>query len=480
MTSARYWAIALALLLSACGDQGSESEPPPANEPHGAPADPLADLPRGEQQLAELCARDGDDPIRAVFCADEAPRIENLIDIQGALGVDGARLGGVRGLSVAGHSTSLSARSISAINPRVIIVQLEPSPLEVIPPPYPELLALAFARGEQFVEIMVRDRIDHELRFYLLAFRQACNDAPKGCRPGDLLTPEIERNWLETTLYDERTLANTVLDCSVCHQPLGPGTPKILRMQELDTPWTHWFFKSSDGGQALIADYLAAKGDEPLAGMPASQIEASHPGNLSIQAVYGGGYEQPNKYESQAIEDEVRSSAAALGGAQPEDNSIPGESATWRAGYERAKRGEAIAFPYYNVKITDAEKLARMTEAYRAYRAGELDANELPDIRDVLPDDPRRLAEMGMTTEPGLSGEAVLLQACSTCHNERLDQSQTRARFRANLDGLTRVEKDVAIARLQLPETSPYRMPPARASTLSAEARARAIAVLQQ
>jgi hypothetical protein len=60
-----------------------------------------------------------------------------------------------------------------------------------------------------------------------------------------------------------------------------------------------------------------------------------------------------------------------------------------------------MTFPYHDVKVSDPAKLARMTDAYRAYRRGELDRSLLPDIRDVLPDDPQRLAEMGLMTEPG-------------------------------------------------------------------------------
>jgi hypothetical protein len=121
-----------------------------------------------------------------------------------------------------------------------------------------------------------------------------------------------------------------------------------------------------------------------------------------------------------------------------------------------------------------------MTDAYQAYRRGDLDRSDLPDIRDVLPDDPQRLAEMGILTEPGLSGEEVLLQACSTCHNPRLDQDLSRARFRADLAGVSRAEKKLAIARLELPEDDPRAMPPPRLRKLTAEARKRAIEVLRR
>ena len=104
----------------------------------------------------------------------------------------------------------------------------------------------------------------------------------------------------------------------------------------------------------------------------------------------------------------------------------------------------------------------------------------MPDIRDVLPDGPKRLAAMGMMTEPGLSGEEVLLQACAQCHNGKLDQTVSRARFRADLVGMDRAAKDRAIARLMLPESEPLAMPPAKLRRLTPEARSRAIAALER
>jgi hypothetical protein len=449
-------------------------------------------MPRGAAQLQRLCARDGDDPIRSLFCAAEPLSPTSIVDLQKALYIDAQRLSGVNGLAISGHSTSLGARSISAINPRMISLRLEhpafDEDLNSLAPgsngrvdPSLEPVAFAFSRGEQQVELMVRDRIDHELRFYLLTYRQPCNDSETGCNPGDLLTPDTEVNWTQTTLYDERDLANTVLDCAPCHQSSGPGSTKFLRMQELREPWTHWFGQTTEGGRALFADYFAAKGDEVIFGVPGSELmKRANPVSLELQAVYGGPNNQPNPFDSQTIEDEVRRSAAAHGGMQPHDNSVPGESKTWRAGYEATRRGEAITFPYHDVKVTDPDKLARMTEAYRAYREGSLDRAELPDIRDVFPDDLRRLGEMGFTTKPGASGEEVLTEACSMCHNARLDPSLSRARFRPTLRWLTRAEKDLAIYRLQLPETDVRHMPPARQRFLTPEARARAIEVLKR
>lgn len=435
--------------------------------------DPTDFMRHGEAQREVVCARGGDDLVRDLFCGDEPPRITSLVELEQALEVDEARIGGYTGVSLTANSTALSTRSVSALNPRLFAVRVEQLPIEMI--------ALAFTRGEQSVELVVRDRDDRELRFYLLAYRQSCDEREDGCRLDELLTPETESGWRELSLYDEEDLKNTALDCRQCHQPGGPGTPKLMRMQELFSPWTHWLWRSSLGGRALMEDYFAAHGDEIYGGMPAAQIDASHPGNLTTVVVFsGGGDEQPNAFEGGVIEAEVLLSARERGGMQPEDNAVPGESPTWRAIYERARAGEAIPVPYHDVKVTEAKKLAAMTEAYLAHRRGELAPGELPDIRDVFPDDPKRLAAMGFTTEPGLDGEGVLMQACAQCHNGRLDQSLSRASFDVDLGSLSRAEKDLAIERLRLPGSDPQAMPPRRVRFLSDEARERLIELLRK
>jgi len=445
---------------------------------YAAWGDPLSSMPVGPEQTAAVCAREGDNMVRDLFCGDAPPRLESLADLEDALTLGPAGPPGFSGVALAGHSTALSARSVSAINPRVILYRLDVSAAREHGG-IPDLIALGFTRGEQFAELVTLDRVHNDFEFYVIRYEQACNDAPDGCLPGDLLTAATENDWRNITLYDETSLSNTTLDCAPCHQPDGPGTSKMLRMQEFDSPWTHWFVNTTEGGKALLEDYVAAKGEENIANLSRAQIETSSPGGLSM-FVGARNHDQPNVFDSLAIENEVRASAAAKGGSQPFDNRVPGESATWRSAYERSQRGEHIPVPYHDVKVTDPDKLARVTEAYQAYQAGSLAADDLPDLRDVFPDDPARLAAMGMATEPGLSGEDVLVEACSMCHNERLDQSLSRARFTPDLSKLSRAEKDVAIARLRLPPDHAAAMPPARLRVLTQEARTRAIEALQR
>lgn len=417
-----------------------------------------------------LCERAGEDLVRDLFCSAAPPQIESLADLQRALSIDPSRNEVDHNVVISGHTTALSARSVSAVNPRVIFVRRSHASEGQ------EMLALAFVRGEQTVELVARDRPTGELRFFLITYRQACDYGTDGCAPGELLTLATESGWREVKLLEEEDLKNTALDCRQCHQPEGPGTPKLLRMHELARPWTHWFDFTTEGGTALIEDYVAMKGDEPLAGMPIARLEVALAAPLVGFVSHEGTQEQPNPFDSPLIETEVKASASA----QPFDNSVPGQSAAWRATYEVAKRGDAIAVPYHDVKVTDPTKLARATAAYRSYLAGDISADELPDFRDIYPDDPKVQAELGLITEAGLDAEGVLRQACAQCHNPRLDQTLTRARFVADLAALTREQRERAIERLMLPAGDPRAMPPAHHRALTDEARQRLLDALRQ
>jgi hypothetical protein len=419
----------------------------------------------GDAQQRRLCGRGRSDVVLDVFCRDEPPVITGLADLREQLELDDPPLPFV----LNAHSTALASRSVSAINPRIFVVRE--------PKPGVELLILAYVRGEPLAEMVARDRVTGELQFYLFKFERGCGG---DCTPGDQLTEVAEVGWERYDVYAEEDLANSPLDCRVCHQPFGPDSAKMLRMQELAPPWNHWFYNAAMSGRAVFDDYYAAKGDEPFAGLVGQEIEASQPGVLAAAVFFANEVSQPNLFVSATIEREVMASAAERGGDQPKDNSVPGESETWNAIYERAKRGEVISVPYHDVKITDPDKLADMTAAYTDYREGRLPREELPDIRDVHPDDEALLARMGFSTEPGMDGEQILLQACGQCHNDRLDQTVSRARFNVDLGRMSRQEKDRAIARVSLPLDNPGVMPPALFRHLSNDAREQLIELLKR
>jgi hypothetical protein len=451
------------LLLCGCAGEQARAPVDERREPEA--------LLTGQAQLDRLCARPSRDVVTDLFCHGSPPEITGIAELREALGLTGAIDELEQGFAITGHSSSLVRRSVSAINPRIIFLRSSSEGRDIV--------ALAFARGEQFSEIVVRNRVDGELQFYVVRYHLPCEERAQGCSPGHLLTESAESGWTRFDLYGEEDLVNTPLDCRVCHQPSGPGTPKLLRMQEIAAPWNHWFFRLSEGGQSLIDDYYAAKGDEPFAGVPGADIRYSQPGLLAF-AIFMASPPQTNLFLSREIQDEVVRSAAEQGGNQPHDNRVAGESETWNAINERANRGEAIPVPYHDVKVTDPDKLAELTRAYADYRAGVLPREELPDIRDIYPDDPERTARMGLSTEPGLSGQEVLLQACSLCHNQKLDQTVSRSRFDVDLRKVTSETRERAIGRIMLPPDDPAAMPPALFRQLSDEGRERLIELLRR
>lgn len=424
-------------------------------------------MPKGAAQLKVLCARPGQDKVRQVFCAPNPPSITSLVDLQKALGLgitDPTQIGrnrngdnGNAAFTFTAGSSSLVGKFTSAINPRLIMFT----------PPTgnrnPSLVALGFLRGEQFVEVIAGDPSNNQLNFFLVRFEQACNGEKEGCSIGQLLTPSIEKNWTALTIYEDHDIQNTIVDCKQCHQPGGEGSPKMLRMQELRNPWTHFIRDNTNGGQALLADYNAARGTaEDLGGVPAAMISSSDPALLEQLVRQNGFAAQPNEF-TPAIEREVRNANPN----QPQDNATMGQSATWNALYDRFVKGEVIAPPFHDVKVTDPAKLASLSKAYQDYRAGAMAEKDLPDLRDVL--NPAGLRNMGFMVKAGLTGPEILMNACAQCHNSLLPQNISRAKFNVDLSTMSRAEKDLAIARLKLPAEDPKRMPPARIRSLTKE-----------
>jgi hypothetical protein len=452
---------------------GSSAVPqtPPLATTYTGPNAPLVGLPTGEDQRTVLCeraAREGrSDRVIDTFCGAARPSIGSLTDLQRALGISFDEVVGLQ-FVLGGHSASLSVRGTSAINPRAIFMRGFGAS---------DALAMAYTRGEQAAEIIARDRLSGELNFYFGVYEQPCNeDGP--CKPQDVLTPATESGWTVFSVYPQQDFANTILDCDTCHlvqSPLG-GSRRIMRFQELENPWTHWFRNNTPGGIALLADFTAAHGlDETYAGIPGSRIAASQPAALEQFVRLAGFGNQPNEFNTRRIELEV--SGTSVG--QPFENGTPGASPTWNALNARFLQGEVIPVPYHDVKVTDAAALAQMTDAYVQHRTSGAGAH-LPDIREVFRED--RMYEMGgMHIDPTLQGQALLTAACAQCHNSRLDQNITRARFNADLSKLsdlqggvrTGAERDatlrLAIERLRLPETDIARMPPARLRELSGE-----------
>jgi hypothetical protein len=416
-----------------------------------------------------LCDRDGDDLVRDVFCAQHRPTITSLHDLEKQLRVSmpvevttelrpGKYLKGLEttyaSVVLLGHSTSLSSALVSPINPRLILFSYS--------------TFVAFTRGLQQVELVASDRgTDPHFNFYLLDFRQACNDEQPGCTNGDLFTPSIESHWGDVTVRDAEDLKNTPSDCRQCHQR-GLDKPTLL-MRELEGPWTHFFGPDADDpkglpeptGSALTRDYLAAKGDEDYAGVPSNFLRRT--AGFSLEGVVN--IDQPLLFDASQILNE----RWPWHDGYP---TVPQRSKTWYDAFDAFKRGEQLALPYYAPRATDQGKLQQLTAAYQAYRSGDLAARDLPDLSDVFPDDPQTRAEIGLQTEPGATPPQLLVQACGSCHNDVLDQSISRAHFNIAIGRLERSEIEQAIARLEAPRTAAGAMPPHGRRALDEDGRA--------
>jgi hypothetical protein len=437
--------------------------------------DAAADLGMGESAAPGFCARAGADEVRDLFCTPVQPTIGGLRDLQVLLGFYSSSAAATEGPQAAGklfegsghiaaalsHSTALSGRLVSPLNPRVIILG--------------DNTIMAFQRGVQRIELISRARDTGTFNFYLVEFEQACSRGDNGCSFGDLYTLQIETNWLRVTIRDGEDLENTPQDCRQCHQR-GLETPTLL-MRELQNPWTHFFLPSSAtsslpgvSGADPMRDYVDAKGDEIYGGLALKTISTSSAFVLQTRV----GAPQPLLFDAAAILSERY--PYGPDGYATEAHPSP----TWERAYEAFKRGEQLALPYLEQRASDPEKQAKLTEAYQRYRAGEISAYELPDLADIFPDDPRLRAQIGLQTEPDATAEEALIQACGSCHNDVLDQSLSRARFNIAVSRLDRAELALAVERIERAPTAPGAMPPPEARQLAPAARARLLDYLRQ
>jgi YVTN family beta-propeller protein len=422
----------------------------------------LSHVPTREAQYDKLCATPRGDGFFKRVCGGLRPNIPDLAGLLRLVGLDRNRA-----FALTGNSTSLVSMNVSAINPRMIVFPRVPDTLEKTA----DLVAVGFVRGEQFVEVASRDNAKGEPNFYLLRFEQACNYGA-GCKLADLLTERIEHDWTAYSIYDERDLENTSFDCGACHRPGAYGSKKILRMQELANPWMHWFpqkfVRRTDSDRVLGAQFLEAHGaDAQYGGVPIATIQnaVDEGSGAQLEAlVRAEGFgDQPNPFDAR-IESEAED-----GGTSP----------TWLAQFDLALRGESIAVPYPRVDVTDPVKRMAATRSYRDVALRAAAPETLVDIRDVLSQD--AIEKLGFVPQPNADGRAVLVQMCSRCHDGRGNPDLNRSLFDVRkLDQMSRAEKDVAIARLMEPATSPTRMPPWRAARLPDAATQTAIAELRK
>jgi hypothetical protein len=463
------WPAAVACALSfGCGGQeapegASEyssdwSDLPPVvhHEPE------LANLPHREEQYMNLCTQPRNDAFFRAVCTSPRPLISGMTSLIQLAGLDASG-----GFALTGNSTSLVMASVSPVNPRAIIF---PRVTEARDRP-DELTILGFVRGDPFVEVVSRDTLTGDYNFYLLAFERPC-DYEQGCDLASRVTQEIEQGWTAYSIFTEQQLQNTSLDCLSCHQPGGFQTPKILRMQELQSPWLHWFpqrfVQRTPSDRELTPLFLEAHAvDTAYAGILISAIQNAidegSAAQLEALLVAEAQQDQPNVFDPR-IEEQAREGAI---------------SPIWEELFTASLAGDAISVPYPRADVTDAVQRSAWVRSYVDVVIGAAPRESLLDPRDVLSSDAR--LKLGMTPLPDADGSTILLQACSRCHDGRADPSISKAAFNVRaLEQMNRAMKDKAIARMQLPVDDPLRMPPPRTGDLPPEAIDKAVQTLRQ
>jgi cytochrome c553 len=451
----------------------------------------LSHLPRGAEQLAAVCAGRPRDPIARAFCGGASPRLERLADLYRLLAIDRAdhhEIGGAQGnrkVALTASSSSVVTRSVSAVNPRIVVFSY---PFVGPAEGRDEAVAAAFVRGEPFVELAGYDAATKTLNFYLLTYERAA--ATARCPTEGCYLPEVETGWTGWTLYRDSDLEDTPFDCLSCHRPGGPSGRKVFRMQELEEPWTHWFpFSEASGvtvscagkgetpfpaeADALWAAFSAAhEGEEAYGGIPLAEIRTSAAGhNLELfvkshaLAAFGSheGGAQPSPFDSRLVREEAICTS---------------KSATFASYQREVVAGRRAPLPAIDPDPSDPAKRARAIASYRAARAATEARPSLgAELEDLLSSDARR--QMSHVPDEASGGAAILTQMCGRCHGEAVDPKLRRARFSvARLDRLSAAEKDALLDRLRLPRDAPGLMPPRRFGELPPWALARVVEVL--
>ncbi len=442
----------------------------------------LARIGTGPAQTARVCGHGATDRVATALCDKATAPIRGLPDLYRALRLDQT---GERLVAVTTHSLGLSARTVSGLNPRVLVYQDISHKRRRVN--YEEVVVTTFARGEQLVELAALDPATYEYNFYLLRFTQACNRTR--CTPEDLLTERIESGWVDWTLYSDRDLEDTPLDCVSCHLPFGPGTHKQLLMRQEFDPWMHWSdFRGGD--ERTLCPERPADGSagkivataEGLDLLRAVEGAAGHYAGVAMATLYAA--ESGKIFASYIADSEglIRSSPyrpadypyGQIGFSTREvlcERFHTGTSPTWDR-QRREARERGLAMPYYGPDVVDAQRRAEVAPD----RAAFLRRHAADDAFDVA-------ASFIAADVPGAVGfvprqedtaPEILRAMCVRCHAAKTDARFRRARFNAEaIDRIGPVTATAIRRRLSLPRTSPEIMPPLRVAELPSWAIAR-------
>jgi len=457
---------------------------------------------KGEEQNDALCARLAKANIQSVvrdtFCTEPRVQITNSQDLLAALGLP---FNGPLGLeaqliwdngnpawSVVGHSAGLARRTVSPVNPRVIVQ----TPIASHSDPGPGFVVVGFVRGEGFAEIITHDPVRDDLDFFIFKFTYRCAD-PANCTDEERFGAQHESGWKDYTIYGTEDLENTALDCLQCHEHGlrdSPSRRRSLLMFQLNSMWMHWlynvnFFRGwtdnpADQGpfHTMLQQYVAAHAtpEEPLGetygGIPGGALHASRPKSLE-DLIEANGFGNGFDYTAYAPD------GAAIG--LLENNRARGLffEYPWEELYELSVNGLLIGPPGRGEHPFHSGKLSALISNYSNYRNGL--TSEFPNMTDVYHESD--LSAVGLTVQPGLTPPEVLVHACSQCHHDGLNQNISRARFKIGAIARGRpgsnlgdhfADLDVADLRMlqqriNLPQDHLAAMPPARFRSLNTQ-----------
>ncbi len=432
----------------------------------------LSRIGTGAEQLARVCRRGSTDRVATALCDPKAGPIEGLQDLYRALRLDQPAQ---RVLAATTHSLGLSARIVSAANPRVLVFANNSSAngdqFE-----YEEIVATAFTRGEQLVELSALDPATYEYNFYLLRYAQRCNDTR--CAPEDLLTEQTEHGWRSWSLYSDEDLRDTPLDCVSCHLPFGAGTRKMLLMRQVVDPWMHWGdFRGGDerlcperppegttprviataDGLDLMRELEGATGT--FAGVPVAEVHAAASGaNMSDFLVDAENLIRVSPVPPYPYEQLSFPTREVLC-----ERFHDGTSPTWDQG-----RAESVARglhqPYYAPDVLGPESRAQLAAGRGAFLRGQ--SGSAFDVAASLIA-PEAASAVGFVPRADDAAPDILRGMCVRCHAQGTDPSLRRAAFDAEaLDSIAPATFRAVRERLSLPKTAPGVMPPRRVGEL--------------
>jgi len=490
-----------------CDDPGCIGSPDCPDLHYPTEANLFDELPSGEAQLASLCIRmaasDTRSVVRDVFCVEPRPVVTSTQELLSVLGLGFNGPGGMDAQielgsgnpswAVLGHSAALSRRVVNPVNPRVIVHTEVASHYD----PTPGFVAIGLVRGEGFAEIITHDPVRDDLDFFLFQFTYRCA-VPEACTDEERFSEQYESGWLGYTLYGVQDLENTILDCLPCHEKgliSRPANPRSPLMFQLNSMWMHWMYDNQHfrdwtdptnfGGAGpfheAMQQYVAAHGtnDEPLGetfgGVPNGAIYASRPKSLEelIEANgYGNGFDR-STYEPNGADIGLLENDRARGMLF---------SHVWQELYELNLNGLMITPPGPGEEPFNRTKLLNLIDDYSAYRNGA--TTEFPDVTDVFEE--ANLGVLGLKVMPGLSPPEILVQACTQCHHDGLNQSISRAQFTLgpiarsrpasslgdHFSNLKVGELHLIQERINLPADHLQVMPPDRIRSLDLEERA--------